>query len=199
MKSSTNSPEAVITIEETLSVTPKAVPRMLGSEVFVQGYQAAGVAAGLAIGGLLSMAINALLGANGKAPLPLTTGVILTAVTTIYGWAIGLTLGQRAHLKRFLAAIRRRGTPTDLAVTYALAAGGLSTDTQRIQYLIAYDAILEVIETSAAWLIQVDVTTFNLPKRAFHGDRASERAFINELLERVTPEAEARSDKPRTT
>lgn len=81
-------------------------------------------------------------------------------------------------------------------MTFALTDNGLDIDTQRIRYLVSYEAILEVMETATAWLLQVDVTTINLPKRAF-GDRASELAFVEQLLARMKPEAQARSDKPQ--
>lgn len=177
-------------------MAPTAITRMLGSELFVQGYQAVGVVVGLAAGVLLSIALHTALLASGAAAPPSSTGEILTGIGAICGWASGLSLAQRAHLRRFLAAIRERGTPTELAVTFALTDEGVDVDTQRIRYLISYEAILEVIETATAWLLQVDVTTINLPKRAFGGDRATELAFIEQLLDRMNPDAQARSDKP---
>jgi hypothetical protein len=192
-----NNPHAVVTFEETLAVAPAALTRMLGSELFVQVYQGVGVAVGLVAGVLLSIALNSVLLASGAAPPHSSTGELLTGIGAICGWAAGLSLAQRAHQRRFLAAIRKRGTPAELAVTFALTDDGLDIDTGRIRYLIAYDAILEVIDTATAWLLQVDVTTINLPKRAFGGDQASETAFIEQLLERMKPEAKARSDEPR--
>jgi hypothetical protein len=184
-------PHAVVTFEETLAVAPAAVSRMLGSELFVQVYQSVGVAVGLIAGVLLSIALNSVLLTSGSAPPHSSTGEILTGVGAICGWAAGLALAQRAHLRRFLAAIRKRGAPMELAVTFSLADEGLEIDTRRIKYLIAYDAILEVIETKTVWLLQVDVTTINLPKRAFGCDQAIERAFIDKLLERMNPQAQA--------
>jgi hypothetical protein len=192
-----NNPQAVVTFEETLGVAPAAITRMLGSELFVQGYQAVGVVVGLVAGVLLSIALNKALPASGAAAPPSSIGGLLTGIGAICGWAAGLSLAQRAHLKRFLAAIRKRGTPAEIAVTFALTDKGRNIDTQRIRYLIAYEAILEVIETATSWLLQVDVTTINLPKRAFGGDRATELAFIEQMLDRMNPEAQARSDKPQ--
>jgi hypothetical protein len=192
-----DNPHAVVTFEETLALAPAAVGRMLGSEIFVQLYQGVGVAVGLVAGVSLSIALHTGLSASGAAAPPSSTGEILTGLGAICGWAVGMSLAQRAHLRRFLKAIRERGTPTQLAVSYALEDQGLSIDTGRIRYAISYEAVLEVIETPTAWLLQVDVTTFNLPKRAFSGDRATEFAFMERLLAGMTPQAQARSDKPQ--
>lgn len=174
-----------------------AITRMLGSELFVQGYQAVGVLVGLVAGVLLSIALNSALLASGAAHPPSFTGELLTGIGAICGWAAGLALAQQAHLRRFLAVIRKRGTPTEMAVTFALTDEGLNIDTRRIRYLISYEAILEVIETPTAWLIQVEITTINLPKRAFGGNRASELAFVEQKLTRMNPDAQGRSDKPQ--
>lgn len=174
-----------------------AITRMLGSELFMQWYQAAGVVIGLVAGVSLTIVLNTAFIANGAAPPPSSTGELLTGIGAIFGWASGLSLAQRVHLKRFLRAIRERGTPTEIAVTFVLTDEGLSIDTQRIRYLISYDAILEVIETATAWLLQVDVTTINLPKRAFGGDEAMELAFVDQLLNLMNRDAQIRSDKPQ--
>ena len=194
-----NNPQAVVAFEETLAAAPAAVTRMLGSEWFVIGYQVVGVVAGLFIGVLLSIALNTALLASGAAAAPSSTGELLTGIGAIFGWALGLSHAQRAHRQRFLAAIRKRGAPPEAAVTFALADAGLNIDTQRIRYQIAYEAILEVIETASAWLLQADTTTIYLPKRAFGGDRMAEIAFIEQLLNRMNSDAQARSDKPQST
>lgn len=192
-----DNPQAVVAFEETLGAAPAAVTRMLGSELFVVGYQVVGVIAGLVTGVLLSIALNTALLASGAAAAPSTTGELLMGIGAISGWSWSLSLAQRTHRKRFLAAIRKRGAPVELAVTFALTDDGLGIDTQRIRYQISYEAILEVIETAGAWLLQVDTMTIYLPKRAFEGDRTTELAFIQQLLDRMSPDAQARSDKPQ--
>lgn len=194
---SSHNPQTVVTFEETLGVAPMAITRVLGSELFMQWYQAAGVLVGLIAGVLLTIVLNTAFIASGAAPPPSSTGELLTGIGAIFGWASGLSLARRAHLKRLLEAIRKRGTPPEIAVTFVLTDEGLSIDTQRIRYLISYDAILEVIDTATARLLQVDVTTINLPKRAFGGDEAMERTFIDQLLNRMKRDAQIRSDKPQ--
>lgn len=171
---------------------------MLGSESFVLIYQVAGVLAGLVLGVFLSIALNSVLLATGSEAPPSSSGELLTGIGAICGWSLGLSRAQREHRRRFLAAIRERGTPSEMNATFALGEAGLIIDTPRISYRVTTDAILEVIETATAWLIQVDITTVYLPKRAFE-DADSERAFLEQLLASLLPEARDRSDKPSAT
>lgn len=168
-------PQAVVSFEESLSASPVAVARMLGSESFVLIYQVAGMVGGLLLGMILAIALSSLQRATGAEQLSWLTGELVTGIGAICGWSWGLTRAQRAHRKRFLAAIRSRGAPTKMAATFALGEAELSVDTPRVKYQIPFGVILEVVETSKAWLIQVDLTTFYLPKSAFH-NKERERA-----------------------
>jgi hypothetical protein len=188
-------PVAVITFEESLAAAPVAIRRVLGSETFVLIHQVAGIVAGLLAGVLLSIALTSVLLAAGAAAAPSSSGELIIGIGAICGWALGLSRAQRAHQRRFLAAIRKRGGPREIAATFGLEGSVLKIDTPRVAYRVSSDAILDIIEAAHAWLIQVDITTFYLPKRAF-GNETQEHAFIEQLLEIMEPDARARSDRP---
>ncbi len=191
------SPVAVITFEESLGAAPAAVRRVLGSETFVLIYQVAGIVAGLLAGVLLSIALTSVLLAAGATAAPSLSGELITGIGAISGWAFGLSRAQRAHQRRFLAAIRKRGSPREIAATFELKGSVLKIATPRVTYHLSSNAILEIIEAAHAWLIQVDITTFYLPKRAFPNEM-QEHAFIEQLLDVMEPDAKARSDRPRS-
>lgn len=176
-------------------MAPAAIKRMVGSDWFVTGFPTLGAVGGIGFGVCLSVAISAALRATGVEAVPSLTGAFLMGIGGVSGWGLGDALAQREHRKRFLAAIRNRGSPDEITVRFDLSDAGLSIVTPQTTQLFTYEAILEVIETAKAWLIQVDTTTIYLPKRAF-SDREWELRFIRQMLGRMKPEARDRSDKP---
>jgi hypothetical protein len=185
-------PTAELQLEEILALAPLAHARTVGSELFVIGYQAAGVLLGVLGGSLLTSYIPlAFRWGDYLVPTwaPMQWLIVLCGIT---GWAFGATLAQSHHRTRFLAGIRLRATPDSMPASFAVEDRALRISTPRVEYAVAWDAVLEIIPSPAAWLLQVDLTTFQVPKRAF-ADEAQERAFVGKLLERVRPEVRERS------
>lgn len=182
--------EAVIGLEEALDVAPAATARMIGPQRFVLIYQIVGVSAGMLVGALLSAWLPAAFAAFGSRVPVLLEPLML--VFGLLGWSLGLSRAQSLHRAKFVAGIRRRGMPAEVTMSFAIEDAGLRIATPRMTYCIAWDAVLELVETSRAWLIQADNLTFVLPRRAF-SDKLQEKAFLARLLGRVRPEVKARS------
>ena len=185
-------PHATTSLEEELALAPLSHRRMVGSEAFVLIYQAVGAILGLTIGMVLTGFIPvAQIWGGYLVPMFLPMEAVMT-VGGIAGWGIGLSLAQKRHQAKFLAGIKRRGTPDGAEVTFGVEAAGLRIRTARIDYLVAWEAILEITPSPAAWLVQVDLTTFLLLKRAF-ADKQAQRAFLADILTHVRPEVRERS------
>jgi len=185
-------PHAELKLEEALDLAPVAHARIVGSQRFVFLYQAAGMVlgmlAGAIVGGIVTLPLQ-------LAHFPLAEWVPMDALLVvggIAGWGLGLAQAQKRHRAKILAGIRARGTPPAVAVDYAITDEFLRIATPRVEYRIAWAAILEVIDGGEAWLVQVDLTTFIVAKRAF-GDEAQQRSFLADLLGRVRPEVRERS------
>lgn len=183
---------AELHLGDSLRLAPIAHARMVGSQGFVLAYQVIGAVLGLFIGMLL----------QGFVPLAFIWGGYLVptwlpiqaliVICGIIGWSTGLRLAQKRHQARFLAGIRRRGTPDSVQASYRIEDAGWRLTTPRIDYLIAWDAILEIVPAPEDWLVQVDTITYFLPKRAF-ANAGAEKAFLGDMLQRVRPEVRERS------
>jgi hypothetical protein len=185
-------PQAELTMEEALDLAPVAHARMIGSQRFVFVYQALGMVLGMLAGAIVGVAIS----------LPLQLLFLPTAewlpmqalllIGGILGWGLGLAKAHKRHRAKFLAGIGARGSPGAVLVDYAIGDDSLDISTPRVTYRIAWPSILEIIDGGEAWLVQVDLTTFIVAKRAFAGE-AQQRAFLADLLRRVRPQARERS------
>ncbi len=187
-----DTPQAELQLDEGIDRAPIAQARMVGSQAFVWLYQGLGLVVGLVAGTLLAFKVPiAMIVQDWLVPmvLPMQALIVLGGV---FGWATGLSLAQKRHRAKFLAGIRARGAPESIVAHYAVEASGLQVSTPRISYLVAWDAILEIVPSPDAWLVQVDLTTLLLAKRAF-ADEAQERAFLEKVLARIRPEARERS------
>jgi YcxB-like protein len=184
--------QAELQLESAFEIAPIAHRRMVGSEAFVLAYQGAGLLAGIFLGTLIVITVPiAFIWGGWLVPtwLPVQAAQLILAIV---GWGAGLSLAQRRHRQKFVAGIRRRGTPDRVMAGYTVTDAGLCITTERVQYRIAWEAILEIVPSPDTWLLQVDATTFLVPHDAF-ADEADQRAFLGEILARIRPEARARS------
>jgi hypothetical protein len=174
--------QAELQLESAFEIAPIAHRRMVGSEAFVLAYQGAGLLAGIFLGTLIVITVPiAFIWGGWLVPtwLPVQAAQLILAIV---GWGAGLSLAQRRHRQKFVAGIRRRGTPDRVMAGYTVTDAGLCITTERVQYRIAWEAILEIVPS----------TTFLVPHDAF-ADEADQRAFLGEILARIRPEARARS------
>ena len=183
---------AELTTGSIISLAPIAQARMVGSQWFVFAYQVAGFVVGLLVGEVLLRLVPIAMIVGGRLLPTYEIVDIARIMLAIVGWSVGLKLAQGRHQKRFLAGIRRRGTPVSVATTYAAADDALHIDGERMSYRVAWNALLEIIPSPEGWLIQADMLTFQLPNRAFVGED-EERAFLRAVLDRVRPEVRERS------
>jgi len=192
MADSIPNPHAELALDSILSLAPKAQARMIGSTLFVYGYQLAGVVLGLLVGELLLGLVPVALVIRGSLVSTWPAVDAIPVACGLVGWSFGLASAQKHHQRKFLAGIRRRGTPDSVDVSYTIAPDGLLMVTSRVSYRIAWEAILEIVPSPEGWLIQVDLTTFQLPRRAF-ATPTGERDFMRALLDRMGPEVRERS------
>lgn len=185
-------PQAELKLDEGIDRARIAQARMVGSRAFVWLYQAIGLALGVVAGTLLSFKVPiAMIVQDWLVPMFLPVQALIV-FGGVFGWATGLSLAQKRHRTKFFAGIKARGAPESVVARYAVAADGLRITTPRISYLVAWDAILEIVPSPDAWLVQADLTTLLLAKRAF-ADEAQQRAFLGEVLAHIRPEARERS------
>lgn len=184
--------QAELKLDEGLDRAPIAQARMVGSQAFVWLYQGLGLAVGLALGTLLAFKVPIVFWVQDwivPTFLPIQALIVFGGV---FGWATGLNLAQKRHRAKFFAGIKKRGAPESVVARYAVELEGLRITTSRISYLVAWDAILEIVPSPDAWLVQVDLTTLLLARRAF-ADDAQQRAFLGEVLAHMRPEAREQS------
>jgi hypothetical protein len=185
-------PRAELRLGQSIALAPIAQARMIGSQWFVLAYQIAGLLLGITLGTWLAFRVPiAMVVQDWLVPtyLPVQGLIVLCGVI---GWSTGLSLAQWRHRAKFLAGIKARGTPDSVRASYAVEDAGLRITTPRVDYSIAWDAILEIVPSPETWLIQVDTITYLLDKRAF-ADPQAERAFLAEVLQRIRQDVRERS------
>jgi len=110
----------------------------------------------------------------------------------VFGWEVGMQLGQRRHYARYLDALAARGTPRRLVTRFRLMDEGLHVESDRASHLAHWPSLLQIEPAETHWLIQSDTLTIALPRRAF-ASPDDERSFIAGLLAHMTPAARERS------
>lgn len=190
-------PQTETTAQEALELAPIAHARIVGSQRFLIGYQFLGLLGGMLIGSvaaallplaLLLIGVEASWGDQWLVSL----ATLIQLLTVVMGFAMGVNAGSRRHSAKFLKGIRTRGTPKTLRVSYAVEPDAFHIRNDRVDYRIAWPSIQEVIPAPEHWLLQVDLTSFILPKRAFASE-GQEKAFLADLMARLAPEARDRS------
>ena len=184
-----------MTPHDALREAPHAIARTVGSQWFMLWMVLGGTVAGLLVPALIISPLMALLWqlnpvlAVAAAPLP----TVLLVFGALIGYDQGSRWAMRTHQARFLANLHERGTPSRLTTQFSLAEDALEIAHERTAYRVAYAAISQIVRGPNSWLLQVDLTSFCLPIRAF-ADDAAQREFIADLLRRITPEARRRSE-----
>jgi hypothetical protein len=188
---------AEIRAGEAFPLIPIAQARMVGSQRFMLAFQFAGLFTGMVLSSFLAQMLPFILrpfgieGDWGDQWL-VSTAIFIELLGTVMGYAIGWNLATKRHARKFLAGIKKRGTPQMATFAYSLEPEAFVVSNQRLEHRVSWPALQEVIRAPEHWLLQVDTITIVLPRSAFE-DEAAERRFLGDILDRMTPEARERS------
>lgn len=103
---------------------------------------------------------------------------LMAVLAMIVGGVAAVGLYGRLHMRGFLDALRKAGTPDVLRTRFRFDEGGISVETDRLSHHVPWTAILFAMPSSDHWLVQVDTITLAVPRLAFAG-RADEQAFVD--------------------
>lgn len=137
----------------------------------------------ITIGGLGSAALYPAIGRSAD---------FLGLLSVVIGGMVAIALYARLHMRGFLRALRRLGSPATSRSHFRFDDAGIAIDTGRVSYRCPWSAVLLVAHSSKHWLIQVDTTTFAIPIRAFTSP-ADEQAFVELAKNAVSGPARQRS------
>ena len=137
----------------------------------------------ITIGGFGSSALYPALG---------RTADLLSLLFLMIGGMVAVSLYTRLHMRGFLRALRKLGSPAMSRSHFRFDDDGFAIETGRIFYRLPWSAVLLVASTQTHWLIQVDTTTFAVPKRAF-GLPSDEQAFVELARNSISETARAYS------
>ncbi|MFA7263643.1 MAG: hypothetical protein WC068_11540 [Caulobacter sp.] len=116
------------------------------------------------------------------------TWLVLAVALALYiGWAFIVPLLARRLWTR-------RGAASKEQTRYRVEDDGLHVDSSVRTMVIHWPAVLQLVQGGPYWLVMLPEFACPLPRRLF-ADSAGEHAFIGACLERITPEARARSQK----
>ena len=117
---------------------------------------------------------------------------ILWLAGGILGLVAALKILSRQHLRGFLGALRKMGSPEVFPTRFRFDETGISVDSERLSHRAPWACVLFIIPSPDHWLVQADTTTLAIPRRAF-ADSEAEAAFLELAAERLAPDAKRRS------
>ena len=151
---------------------------LLGRLVFAQW----GFLGGLIVGEFIFSALVDLV-----APGFGVIGLVAWALGAFYFWVrYARGLAPKAWLARGVAAVSQ--------VTYRIDDAGMAIDNDVAQTRLAWSGISQIAPGVGSWLFIGPGQAWFLPRRLF-AEPATERAFLAACLERMSPEAKARSNE----
>ena len=111
-------------------------------------------------------------------------------------YIIGLFLLRPIYLRVATTRFRRRrtalGLPEQLPFHAHVSAKAFHCDFGGSRSEVDWELVTEVLAIGRYWVVSANSNPFYVPRR-FFADQAAEKAFIADLLQRMTPEARARS------
>ena len=112
-------------------------------------------------------------------------GVLLFTVAAVFLWTrYARTLGPKAWMAR--------GVPAVSPITYRIEDAGLVLDSPNSMTRVAWSGMSQIAPGNESWLFIGPGQAWFLPTR-FFADPQAERAFLMSCLEKLSPEARARS------
>ena len=137
----------------------------------------------ITIGGLGSSALHPAIGRSAD---------LLGLLSLMIGGMVAVSLYARLHMRGFLKALRKLGSPATSRSHFRFDDAGIEIETGRVSYRCPWSAVLLVAHSPRHWLIQVDTTTFAIPKRAF-ASPVDEQAFVELAKNAISESARQRS------
>lgn len=137
----------------------------------------------ITIGGLGSSALYPAIGRSAD---------LLWLLSLMIGGMVAVSLYARLHMRGFLRALRKLGSPATSHSHFRFDNAGIAIETGRISYRSPWSAVLLVAHSPTHWMIQVDMTTFAIPRRAF-AQPSDEQAFVELLTNSISEGARKRS------
>lgn len=117
-------------------------------------------------------------------------------VTLMVAAVVGVVSGKRACRAFSLRVVRKalavRGLIDPVPNRFEITPEGFLSVTGRVETRAPWIAVTDVFPAGPYWVVIVDAWPLYLPKR-FFGSPVEEKAFLGTLLNRITPEAKARS------
>ena len=95
-------------------------------------------------------------------------------------------------LDRARKAYQTRGLVSPFPCAFEVTDGGLVIDTGRATMTAAWPAVSDLFVAGPYWIVLTEGTPHFLPKR-FFASPAEEKAFLGQVLARMSPEARERS------
>ena len=137
----------------------------------------------ITVGGLGSSALYPAIG---------RTADFLSLLSVVIGGMVAIALYARLHMRGFLTALRKLGSPEASHSRFLFDEAGMAIETGTISYRLPWNAVLFVAPSPTHWLIQVDTTTFAVPRRAF-SEPSDEQAFVELAKSSISEPARQRS------
>ncbi|MBW8303965.1 MAG: hypothetical protein K0M78_08485 [Brevundimonas sp.] len=105
---------------------------------------------------------------------------------------VGWNLARRFALRRCRKAYADRGLISPVGTSFEIAEEALVVVTGRLRLEAPWSAVSDLFAAGPYWIVLLEGSAQFLPRR-FFASPSEERAFLSELLVRMSPEARARS------
>ncbi|MBB3990131.1 YcxB family protein [Croceicoccus naphthovorans] len=109
---------------------------------------------------------------------------LVYAFVTVIAYGFGTLWAWREHRRRFLGALYESGMPGRVEARFTVSDEAFIVDNGRMEYRVRWDAVAAIVSGPTCWMVQVDLQTFTIPKKAF-ASKDDERAFVAALLDHV--------------
>ena len=116
----------------------------------------------------------------------------ISLAAVVIGGIVAIATYSRLHMRGFLKALRRLGSPDTLHIRFRFDDFGISTVSERVSHSAPWAAVQFIVRAKDHWLAQIDTTTLVIPFRAF-ARATDEQAFVALAKTRLSENALARS------
>lgn len=112
--------------------------------------------------------------------------------SAVIGTVAGLGAGRAWAIRFARRALGSRGLTSPVPVYFELTPEGITTRTGRSETRAPWSAVSDLLKAGPYWVAIIESCPAYLPRRLF-ATPADEKAFVSEMLERMTPDAKSRS------
>lgn len=117
---------------------------------------------------------------------------ILMALLGLAGIGLVSWAYSRAARRKLLREFTRLGIPLEREGVYEILTEGLRLTTDRIEIFPRWEAIDTIERVESGWALSAEQLTFLIPTASF-ADEREQRAFVGQILARMSETARARS------